>query len=105
MPKYIDVDMLKKRLEKAYPRFLRRFLNPVVLVLENMPCANVRPVNHGTWRRMFNSPYALFNLDTARASDIQCSCCGSVFDIQLEIGYERKYNYCPCCGAKMDADK
>lgn len=57
--------------------------------INNAPTVDAVPVKHGYWKHSFGG-------------FVECSNCG---DSPLLDG-ERKYvesEYCPCCGAKMDA--
>lgn len=56
----------------------------------NAPAADVAPVIHGKWKCL-NSTQKHF-----------CSECGMDFD--LYACFRKLYNYCPCCGAKMDLE-
>lgn len=51
-----------------------------------LPSADVEPVRHGKWK-----PYLKEGLT------VKCSECGSRFD--------RPWNYCPHCGARMDGER
>lgn len=48
---------------------------------------DVAPVKHGEWKQNRNI--------------FECSECGYKFE---HGGYLPFFNYCPCCGAKMDGD-
>lgn len=58
-------------------------------VLNELPAADVVPVVHGKWTKLF---YDGFN----------CNKCGSTFVIMQ--GRNNMY-YCPNCGAKMDREE
>lgn len=55
----------------------------------NIPAADVAPIKYGKWR------YFYTNLDNAYS---RCSCC------RLDVKEIVRYNYCPNCGAKMEAE-
>ena len=81
MAEYIDRDEViawiwkQKRLSKGY----------TVMVIQDLPAADVAPVRHGKWMP-FHAEFA---------GDIQyCSVC--------EIGFSDRTAYCPHCGAVMD---
>ena len=81
MDEYIDRDEViawiwkQKRLSKGY----------AVMVIQDLPAADVAPVRHGKWMP-FHAEFA---------GDIQyCSVC--------EIGFSDRTAYCPHCGAVMD---
>ena len=61
--------------------------------IKAIPKADVVPVKHGEW---------LWELADNGWADHICSLCGWTenTDIHVSIGYK----YCPCCGAKMEAD-
>lgn len=59
--------------------------------MKNLPAADVAPVIHGKWKCL-NSTQKHF-----------CSECGMDFD--LYACFRKLYNYCPCCGAKMDLEE
>lgn len=70
--------------ENEFCRGMRKALR----VIENMPTADVQPVEHGHWEE-----------HEIRGSLTQCcSVCGS------DCGVLYPYRYCPCCGARMDGD-
>ena len=52
------------------------------------PAAEVQEVKHGEWREN-NKIYI-------------CSQCGYSFEHE---GYLALFNYCPCCGARMDGER
>lgn len=58
--------------------------------MKNLPAADVAPVVHGKWERLNNTQKHF------------CSECGMDFD--LYACFRKLYNYCPCCGAKMDLE-
>lgn len=61
----------------------------VIGSLEGAPAADVEPVRRGKW------------LNTRAENKKMCSCCGIIhFIAQYPFG---KINYCPNCGARMDA--
>lgn len=62
-------------------------------VVENMPSADVAPVVHGRWE---------CELDNKGWNKHTCSLCGYMkrTDIHVSLGW----NFCPNCGAKMDAE-
>lgn len=80
MPRYIDVDKLlndfnNTKLYKLSGQFER--------LIRDQPFADVQEVKRGKWGR------------SILADDFfRCSVCGAVWN--------RKFEYCPHCGAKMD---
>lgn len=57
--------------------------------IEDAPAANVAPVRNGRWKK---SGFLL-----------ECKYCGEIYS-QLGGNAGKSWNYCPCCGAKMDGD-
>lgn len=57
-------------------------------ILEQMPTVEAEPVRHGKWNRN-------------KIVYMECSECGWLFEYYS--GLEEEWNYCPHCGAKMDA--
>lgn len=57
----------------------------IVGQIERAPTIEVEPVRHGKW------------ID--KDSIFECSECHYSFDHE---GYKHFFNFCPCCGAKMD---
>lgn len=55
--------------------------------IRNAPTADVVEVRHGEW---LERSYG----------ELQCSACGIVQEDE-----PHRYNYCPCCGAKMDGGR
>lgn len=56
----------------------------IIVLLYDYPAADVAPVNHGHW---------------IQTNVFECSECEYSFEPE---GYLPFFNYCPCCGAKMD---
>ena len=59
----------------------------VVGVLDEIAAVDAEPVRHGKWEEPY--PYDYYDC-------YKCSCCG--------VKYDLTWNYCPNCGAKMDAE-
>ena len=55
--------------------------------VRNAPTVDAQPVRHGRWIEPY--PYDIWDC-------YECSCCKEKFD--------KITNYCPNCGAKMDAE-
>ena len=87
MPRYIDADKAVKQFEELHGNEsnLLNMYNAewIVSFIENLPTADVQEVRHEKWEK------SLFAQDFSR-----CSECGAVWN--------RKFEYCPHCGAKMD---
>ena len=67
--------------------------------LGSIPAADVAPVRHGKWivTKEFND---VLDMDVEKYT---CSACG---EYRLTAsGLSQATNYCPNCGAKMDADE
>jgi hypothetical protein len=83
MPRYIDADALAE-----YWFYTNDTGTKVVelLEIEQAPTVDAEPVRHGRWIKRDIVPDYMWKYC--------CSCCHS--------DGERRYNYCPHCGAKMD---
>lgn len=62
-------------------------LSDVRKAIEQTPIADVVEVRHGEWREV-NEKYPRY----------VCTACNHLFN-------NKNYNYCPCCGAKMDGER
>lgn len=58
-----------------------------IAIIKNVPTIEAEPVKHGRWKRIDGQPHIM-----------ECLECGS-------LSVENRYNYCPSCGAKMDAEE
>ena len=114
MPKYIDADALRKRMEQIAeeskpaatarpmredtPSELLRYGTARAMIewLDDIPAADVEPVRHGHYIGTEFDGYADGN---PVYYEWKCSECDCVFEDD-----EPKYRYCPNCGAKMDAE-
>ena len=89
MSRYIDADAAIKRFEelRGNENTLLNSYNAdwIVSFIEDQPTADVQEVRHGKWGK------SLFAQDFFR-----CSLCSAVWN--------RKFEYCPHCGAKMDEE-
>ena len=97
MDEYISREAVLEHLNKCKenPLFdpdMARICFAISIFIENMKAADVQPVKHGRWNRYET-----------------CSICGvskSYFFYCTETGdWDGDWNYCPNCGAKMDADE
>lgn len=74
-----------------------QYADAVCYHLQNLPAADVVEVRHGRWiedERTYPGPGLANNL---------CSVCGEIAGAWKEgLAPERKWAYCPACGALMD---
>ena len=63
--------------------------------IDNAPTVDAKPVVHGRWIRC---------LDEYDCEFIECPLCGEQFCDGDNDTFDKPYNYCPNCGAKMDGD-
>lgn len=96
MPEYIDRKVIEDAMEhlmnkysKAYTnnQFSKDCLRYIQKKLRATPTADVVPVKHGSWISHYYS-------GTTVAEGVVSSCC--------DMWNNRKTDYCPYCGAKMD---
>ncbi|MGN1106819.1 MAG: hypothetical protein ACI4RH_09220, partial [Huintestinicola sp.] len=59
-------------------------INAAIRIVERLPSIAAVPARHGHW---------------LHKQAFECSECGYGFEPE---GYVHFFNYCPCCGAKMD---
>ena len=69
-------------------------------VLKRLPAVDAAPVVHGRW---INYPECLGYDGAYCDENIVCSNCESVWNI-IDNDTDR-FDYCPCCGAKMDGER
>lgn len=79
----IEFELCGGNLPEKYKAFVRRVLNDRNLI----PASDVAPVVHGRWVTHYRS-------GTPVAKGYVSTCC--------DMWNNRKSNYCPHCGAKMD---
>ena len=113
MPKYIDADALRKRMEQIAeeskpaatarpmredtPSELLRYGTARAMIewLDEIPAADVEPVRHGRWI-LYGEGY-------------DCSECKKWVDGDIRYSFEDRTPflpvYCPFCGAKMDKEE
>lgn len=58
-----------------------------IYAIRDIPTTDVVEVRHGEWRKV-NDKYPRY----------VCTVCNHLFN-------NKNYNYCPCCGAKMDGER
>ena len=88
MARYIDAETLVERIKasSAFPNMREDgyfLLGCVCNLIESQPTVDVQDVRHGRWEN------SIFAHDFFRCSE----CCAV---------WNRKFKYCPNCGAKMD---
>ena len=87
MDEYIERETIKAAM--IHYGFKSQDMTVTEFVEDELPAADVAPVQHGRWTMRSDRP------DT-----IICSCCDSAFDVwKADI---KRHHYCPNCGAKMD---
>ena len=94
MSRYIDVDKAIDAIstckgQRCYEDrdiYIKRILN-------ELPSADVEPVRHGYWK-VVNDGYG------DKAYICECSECKDT--VWVYTNADRKWNYCPNCGARMD---
>lgn len=82
MAKYIDADKLKNNLLQS-----GAICDFGLFLIEKQPAVDVQKVKHGEWRQEYCSGREI-------NEGFVSSCC--------DMWNERKTDYCPNCGAKMD---
>ncbi len=92
MARYIDADVLIKRLTSA-----GAISDWGLYLIKDEPAADVRLMTHSYWKPIFDT-YA--NKERGFAIYYECSECGC---ISRDCTYSRglDYEFCPNCGAKM----
>ena len=84
MAKYIEQEALVHRLKSPY---LFNITQRIFDIISEIPAADVAPVVHGRWVTHYRS-------GTPVAEGYVSTCC--------DMWNNRKSDYCPNCGAKMD---
>ena len=85
--KLLSTDVIKNN------KIANNLLEQVLFDIQNFPSSDVAPVTHGKWEYFGDSA-------TIR-SHFRCSKCKH---LRFEH-YTSQFDYCPCCGAKMDLDR
>ena len=95
MARYIDAENLIEELSAAcmpiHEKGITGILgddSSIVDIINQIPTVEVQEVKHGEWQE--------------QGKIYICSQCGYIFDTE---GYLAFFNYCPCCGARMEGDK
>lgn len=76
------------------------YIENILPTLEAVPAADVAPVVHGRWIDAYGED-TVGMVNGVPWSDCTCSVCGEHLTGSGE--YPAKGNYCPNCGAKMEA--
>ena len=78
----------------VYDRTICAGINTALREVQRVPAADVRPVKHGKWLKRDDMP---------RIVECKCSICGYAEYPSKNDRYWFERNYCPNCGAKMEA--
>lgn len=87
MAEYIKKETLVHRLKRPY---LFNITQRIFDIISEIPAADVAPVVHGRWVTHYRS-------GTPVAEGYISTCC--------DMWNNRKSDYCPNCGAKMDGER
>lgn len=96
-------DKLQEEIDKAIPPFddvigsIRCGVRLARNIVEDEPTVDAKPVRHG---KFIGTEYDGYADDSPVYYEWKCSECGCIFEDD-----EPTYNYCPNCGARMDADE
>jgi len=89
----IDADALKEKVPSVEDEY-----QYVHKLIDEAPTVDAEPVRHGKWIEEDAYEYG--------ENVWRCSICGEPYVLMEEITPKQAlYNYCPCCGAKMDAQE
>ena len=83
-------------------------LTDVKRFVKNLPTIEAEPVRHGRWINTNETVWDAKEIDGKQQLDIsivsaKCSVCGRWAEQVNNFPPYMKYNYCPNCGARMDA--
>lgn len=93
MARHIDAEKLKCSIDSEtdsifdWDMTIEELYYNLCKLIDDEPTADVQEIKHGEWRE-HNKIYI-------------CSQCGYSFENE---GYIAFFNYCPCCGARMDGE-
>lgn len=96
MAEYIEREYLLYEFREIMPEMgVDELADEIYGIALNVEATDVVPVVHGQW------------LEYPRAHYFKCSNCKYTVPYRkaVLIGGKREYNYCPHCGARMDAKK
>lgn len=110
MTRLIDADALEKAIYEWMPKDqetwadsdippIENLVVSIMMTIQEQPTIDAEPVRHGRW---IGYPKCLKYENALTDDDYACSCCGEVFNC-ISNDMER-FDYCPHCGAKMDAE-
>ena len=94
MAEYIELEALLREIERREALLVGDKLVSVDAMksfIKNRPAADVAPVRHGRW--VYAKTY--YDID-----ECNCSLCGQL----MTTAIDKRMNYCPNCGAKMDLE-
>lgn len=94
MDKYIDAEQLKQTVETSMDMQDLYLPSHFIDVINGIPAADVAPIRRGRWTD---------HSDEWDGGYYECSVCGEAFTFIEGTPKENLYNYCPNCGAKMEA--
>ena len=92
MSRYIDAELFdisviyNEKSKELTCGEVKKYIEEVKKYIDKIPTADVQEVRHGKWGK------SIFAQDFFR-----CSLCSAVWN--------RKFEYCPHCGAKMDEEE
>ena len=93
MDEYISkesaISIFEAKAEMAVCTPAQSYFHKAAKMIELLPAADVAPVRHGRWI------YAKTYYD---ADECNCSLCGQL----MTTAINKRMNFCPNCGAKMD---
>ena len=95
MAEYIEREAAKRALADSdvVPKYKADNRPVTDKIIDDIPAADVAPVVHGKWVPSDGNPGFLV-----------CSACEDCY-VVAEWADEKKWMYCPACGAKMDKEE
>ena len=107
MARYIDADKIDYTMASVYwgkdddgKDLYRRSAVAFERDIDEMPTADVAEVKHGEWiTDKTEHIVKIGRKNSTKHISYRCSECGR------KVGCNKSFNYCPCCGAKMDGGK
>ena len=92
---YVPLQGVQRGCNDDYTALVR--IDDILHCIDNMPSADVQPVKHGYWEEV--TDYGGWG-DT----HYRCSVCGEEWYLEDGKPKDNNMNFCPQCGAKMDAE-